>query len=273
MLAVQQRRNHGIQSHRFALTGGAGYEQVWHFGQVGYVDLIVDGRAYSQRQLIFALLIFCRGYYGTHGYGLRILVGYFDAYCAFTRNGRDDAYPEGGKTESYVIAEIANLGYLHSFVRTYLVECDGGAHGSAYVCDAYAEIGKCGANLFLILELLVLVYADACPGFTEQAVTRELIVRQLCRRIKYVRIGIVIYSFAYFVGSHGHGACRCLYFHIPGRRVVFFRVCLVDYLKSRCLSGEIVIFTVKIRLCVMVPIRTVSYIRIVRHSIILTVGS
>ena len=45
VLFVEQRGDDGVQPDGFPLSGGAGYQQVRHLGQVEYEGLVLDGLA------------------------------------------------------------------------------------------------------------------------------------------------------------------------------------------------------------------------------------
>ena len=53
---VQKRQNHRIHTHRFARTGGTGYQQVRHFGQIGINVFAADVFAQNHVKGILAVL-------------------------------------------------------------------------------------------------------------------------------------------------------------------------------------------------------------------------
>ena len=122
VLAVEQADEDGVEAHRLALTGGAGHQEVGHFGQIKDERLVRNRLADGHRQGCVRRLELVGGDQRPHrhhvGRGIRDL----DAHGAAARNGRDDPDAEGGEAQGDVVLEVLDLrnpdaGGRHDFVQ------------------------------------------------------------------------------------------------------------------------------------------------------------
>ena len=57
MFFIKKRSDDGVEAYRFTHTGGAGHEQVGHFGEVGHENVIRDSLAKCHRKLHFGVAV------------------------------------------------------------------------------------------------------------------------------------------------------------------------------------------------------------------------
>ena len=109
MLAVEQRCDDSIQTHRLTLTRSTCHQQVWHLGEVKREVLVLNGTSYDHWKLGTRLLELLGAYRRVHRHRLLGLVRYLDTDSASTWNRRDNTYTQRLEALRNIILQIANL--------------------------------------------------------------------------------------------------------------------------------------------------------------------
>ena len=111
---IQDRHQDCVDTHRFTLTRGTGYQQVGHLCQICYKDFIGDGFAQSDGQVHFCPFEFFGHEDFLHGHHLFLLVRHFDTNSALARYGRDNADTEGRQAQGDIVFQVFDPGNAHA---------------------------------------------------------------------------------------------------------------------------------------------------------------
>ena len=96
-----------------------------NLSQIGHINLIGNGLSERDGQVHFSLLELLRIENALHRNDVRLFIGYFDTDRSFAGNRGNDSDSKCGKTQSYVIFEIANLVDANAFGRGNLIKGNG----------------------------------------------------------------------------------------------------------------------------------------------------
>ncbi len=136
---VKQRRDHRVQTDRFALPRCAGDEQVRDFGEVDHKHFVCDGFADGERQFHRRFLELLRVEQAAHRHRLRLLVRNLNAHRAFAGDGRDNSHAERGQAQGDVVFKRTDARNFNTFGGRYFVERDGRADGRLNLLYFHAE--------------------------------------------------------------------------------------------------------------------------------------
>ena len=159
---VEQRGDDGVQTDRFALSGGARHEQVGHFGKVADVYLVVYRLAQNDGKPVLAVLELDGLYDRKHRHDFARAVWYLDAYRTASLAERDDTDTLHLECEGDVLLQIADARYLYSLCGLYLVKRHRRPYRSLYLVGyPDAEILQLLADDVLVFAYLVFRDTDA----------------------------------------------------------------------------------------------------------------
>ena len=109
MLLVEQGCDDAVETYGLTLTGGAGYKQVRHLGQIKHEHLIGYGASKSHGKLHLAFGKLTAVQYGLHRYHYGLGVRYFYTDGSLAGYGCYDTYAQGGQTQCYVSFKVTDL--------------------------------------------------------------------------------------------------------------------------------------------------------------------
>ena len=175
---VEDAGDHGVEGDALPGPGGPGDQEMGHDGQVGDVDLAVDGLAQGEGQLrrrIEELL-------GLDDVpeldDLALVVGDLDAQRGFARDPLD-ADRFGLEGEGQVLGQVGHLGDLDAGVGEQLVGRDDGAGVVLADLAGHVELLELVLDPALLFEELVLVDLLRRLAGLEKAERREIVVALL----------------------------------------------------------------------------------------------
>ena len=188
MLAVEQRRDDGVQSHGLALSRGTGHEQVRHLRQVEDVVLVLDRAPDDHRQLGLRLLEAQRTHRRIHRDDLLVAVRDLDADRPAARDRRDDADARlGFEALRNVVLQALDLRDLDALRLHDLVERHRRTHRGLDALDRNAEIFERLLDLGLVLEDLLVGDLRIRNIVLQQRHGRLAVVHQVFQRIVALR--------------------------------------------------------------------------------------
>ena len=154
MLLIEQGSNDGIQPDRLTLTGSTGHEHVGHFTQIHHKDLIGNGLAQCNGQVVRRLLKLLTADDALARDNLRIGIRHFNTDCSLSRYRSNDTDAQRGKAECNIIFQTAYLGDTDTLFRCNLIQRHRRAHRSFNGTDFDTEAAQRIDNLILIGILL-----------------------------------------------------------------------------------------------------------------------
>ena len=117
--------------------------------------------------------------YGTYRYCPGHTIGHFDTYCAFTGYRGYDADAECREAQGYVVFEIFNLSYAHTFGGHYFVKCHRRAYCGLDSCYGYVVTFEGVYNHLLVFFLLAFVDNGTTVALLEQVDAGHIVARQV----------------------------------------------------------------------------------------------
>ena len=184
MLAVEQRGDDGVQTHRLALSGGTRDEQVGHLREVEDVVFVLDRAPDDHRKLGLRLLEAQRPHGRIHRHDLLVAVRNLDADRPAAGDRRDDADARLGlEALGDVVLQPLDLGDLHALGLHDLVERDGRADGGLDALDGNAEVLERLLDAGLVLEDLLVGDLRIGDVVLEQRHGRLAVIDQILQRI------------------------------------------------------------------------------------------
>ena len=140
MLAVEQRGDDGIQTHRFTLSRRSRNQQVGHLRKIERIVLVLNRAADNHGQLGLRPLELLRADGRVHRHDLLVTVGHLDTDRTTARDRGYDTYTQRFETLCDILLQTLNLRYLHALRLHDLIERDRRAHRGVYVYYRNAEI-------------------------------------------------------------------------------------------------------------------------------------
>ena len=195
---VQQADDDGIDADRLAAAGGAGDEQVRHFGQIRQADASGDILAQRDRKPAFGVDELLAVDDLPDGDGGDILVGDFDADGSLVGDGRFDTHPAGSQIQGDIIRQIGDAADLDPGGGLQLVPGDGRPAGNIHDAGLHTEAAQ-GIHqpVGVGAQLPLGVAAAAGLGLLQQVDRREGIDLLLRRRLhQHLLRGLLLRRFA-----------------------------------------------------------------------------
>ena len=142
---VQQRQDHGVDTHRFARTGGTGHQHMRHLGQIGHHRVADDVLAQAHGQHGLGLVVDLRAQNFAELDRLALGVGQLQRHVVFAGNRLD--HPDGHQAERtrQISGQVHHLRTLDARVRLDLVAGDHRARG----CSHHTHLDTKIRQLFL----------------------------------------------------------------------------------------------------------------------------
>ncbi|OPZ99076.1 MAG: hypothetical protein BWY72_00518 [Bacteroidetes bacterium ADurb.Bin416] len=193
---VQQGGDHGVETHRFALTGGAGNQHVGHLAEVDGEDLVGDGAPQGHGKFVLAFLELLGAQHAAHGNNLGVTVGHFNPDGALARYGGDDADAQGGQTQGDVVFQTLDPGNTDTGFRDDFVQGYRGTYCCGDGADADAELLEYLLDAALVAVLLLGI-DDGFRAFVlgEQFDIRVFVARQVEFGVVFTQVGGIVAIF------------------------------------------------------------------------------
>ena len=114
MLAVEQRGDDGIQTHRFTLSRRSRNQQVGHLRKIERIVLVLNRAADNHGQLSLRPLELLRADGRVHRHDLLVTVGHLDTDSTSARDRGYDTYTQRLETLCDILLQTLNLRYLRA---------------------------------------------------------------------------------------------------------------------------------------------------------------
>ena len=216
---VEQRQDHGVDTHRLAGTGRARHQQVRHLAQIGHHRVAgnILAQADGQRRVHIVIGLGAENLRQAHG--LALGVGQLERHARLARHGFDHPDRDQRQRARQILGQIDHLRTLHADRRFKFVTGDdrariGGDHlhldakvGQFLLDEARGEFQRFGTR-----------WRDILRGFVKQRHWRQTAIAVRTKQI-------LLTLFLHTLGGRDHGHGRFDTHRRRGRALRLFAAC------------------------------------------------
>ena len=186
MLGIQERCDHGVQTHGLTLLGGSGHKQMGSIRQVKHLHFLMDSVADRDRELSLAVPEGVVIEDGAHGHYRWLVVGDLDTYGVGQCH---DADSPGMEIHTYVFLKLLDLGDFHAWCGIDFVQGDSRSHDGLHVVNLDTIVLQRRPDLVVVPGQLLFGDFMAAGGiFLEKFEGRELVLGQLVADVDRLKL-------------------------------------------------------------------------------------